>query len=165
MWGREIWGSGLITPDNVDTMDGKMVHSDAIWNAILESRDKSKTRWSVYAYTICNFREKKRKQACILTLFETIWNFRDFFKHKDAKWCILTASDTIWNFRDNFENKGAFWCILTAFETVWNRRSFCSTSVRLCDKVSRMLSKLLAHKLRHHVISRNVLQWIYSFQR
>jgi len=53
--------------------------------------------------------------GCILTVFETIWNYRDDFENKDAKWCNLTVFKTIWSCRENNENKDDKWRILTVY--------------------------------------------------
>ena len=76
-------GGGVAPPGNFDTMDGKMVHYDAIWNAILKLQRQVENKMErVFLHYLeqCVTSEKKNQQACILTLFETIWNFRDFFK-------------------------------------------------------------------------------------
>ena len=63
-------------------MDGKMLHYDAIWNAILELQRQVENKMErVILHYLERFVTSERKnQACILTLFETIWDFRDFFK-------------------------------------------------------------------------------------
>jgi len=55
---------------------------------------------------MCNCREdfeNKDTKWCILTVFETIWNYREKFENNDDKWCIVTVSD----FREHFENEHA----------------------------------------------------------
>ena len=42
------------------------------------------------------------------------------FENKDSKWCFLTVFETIWNYRDYSKNKYGEGCILTAFETAEN---------------------------------------------
>jgi len=62
----------------------------------------------------CNFKEyfkNKVSKACILTLFETIWNANICIK-TDGKWCILTVFKTIRNFREKMKTRmitGAFY--------------------------------------------------------
>ena len=72
----------MTTPAHFDTMDGKMLHYDAIWNAILELQRQVENKMErVILHYLERFVTSERKnQACILTLFETIWDFREFFK-------------------------------------------------------------------------------------
>ena len=55
---------------------------------------------------------EKSLKACILTLFETIWKFKEFFKNNVFKACILMVFETNWNCREIGENNVSKACIL-----------------------------------------------------
>ena len=64
-------------------MDGKLVHSNAVCNASLELQRQVENKMErVFLHYLERFviSERKKQQACILTLLEPIWNFRFFLK-------------------------------------------------------------------------------------
>ena len=65
------WGNRSDPHDKFE--NGKMVHSNAIWSALLELQ---RQLW-------------KQDRACVLTLFETICNFRETNENYVYKACIL----------------------------------------------------------------------------
>ena len=59
-------------------------------------------------------------KAIILTVFETIRNYREKWKRCLYKAYVLTLFEIIWNLRDNFANKVPKACILIVFGSIWN---------------------------------------------
>ena len=132
------WGSASASTDIFDNKEGKMVHSNAIWNANVElqiqvenkrehvflhylerfvtSEKILKARSKMHAFWIYLKRfgilKNKVSKAYILTLFGTSENC---FKSKVSKACILILFGTSWNYIDHFENKVAKDCLLTLF--------------------------------------------------
>ena len=115
-------GSGPAHLILLKTLTVKIVHSDAIWNDILELQ--------IHFW--------KQGRACNLTLFETtritslkhaFWHYlkrfgtaENVFGNNVSKACILTVFKTIWNCRKHIENIGFKACALKVFETTWSCR-------------------------------------------
>ena len=58
-----------------------MVHSDSFWND-LELQEK--------------INENDVPKACIVVVFQTIWNCKEIDESNVSKACILTGFETIW---------------------------------------------------------------------
>jgi len=58
-----------------------------------------------------------------MTLFKNkSYYFSEHFENNVSKACILMVFETIWNCRESNENNVSKACILTLFETIWNCR-------------------------------------------
>ena len=116
-----------------------MVHSDGIWNDLALQRKKNKN---------------KDAKGCILTVFETIWNYREMFLKTrtldGAFWRYLKQFGTAEKNLKTKTVKGAFWRHLNqfgtaenflktrtlngaSFETIWNcRHNFENKDAKWC---------------------------------
>ena len=100
-WGRGAWGSGSAPPDNFENIDGKMEHSNAIWNVNLELQ-----------------RQVKNKiERIFLHYLKPFGITENILKTKDAKWYILTLFGTAENFLKTRTVKGEFWRYLKELGT------------------------------------------------
>ena len=84
-WGRGAWGSGSAPPDNFENIDGKMEHSNAIWNANLELQRQVKNKIErIFLHYLKPF---GITENILKTKVHTdvIWNGREFFENKDSK--------------------------------------------------------------------------------
>jgi len=70
---KNIWKQGLLS-----------LHSDNIWNNLELQR----------------IFDNKVSKACILALFETIFNLRENCESNVSEACILTLFKVIWNFKE-----------------------------------------------------------------
>ena len=78
---------GSAPPDIIEIIDSKMEHFNAIWNANLELQ-----------------RQVKNKKEHVFLHYLKRFGTAVFFKDKDSKGCILTVFETIWNYREHFKN-------------------------------------------------------------
>ena len=63
--------------------------------------------WYLNDLELQRINENNVSKPCTVTVFKTIWNYREQNENKDVKWCILTVFETIWNVYVN-----ACWCLL-----------------------------------------------------
>ena len=57
-------------------------------------------------------------KACILVVFEKIWNCTKIIENNVSKACIIVLFETIWNCSKD-ENKDAYACNMTRFDTTF----------------------------------------------
>ena len=113
-----------------------------VWNNALTTKHNCQMIKSEVRFGIADKNENNVSKACIMTVFETIWNCKEkmktmslthalgrYFKrfgtaekkeNKDGKRCIVTIFQTIWNCRKKKKTRtvnGAFWRILKRFGT------------------------------------------------
>ena len=88
------------------------MRSKGIWNDLKLQRILSKTMSLKHAFwwylkqfgTAENNWKQCTSKACIVKVFETIWNCREHLQNNVFKACILVVSETIWNCREIDEN-------------------------------------------------------------
>ena len=88
------------------------MRSKGIWNDLKLQRILSKTMslkqafwWYLKQFgTAENNWKQCTSKACIVKVFETIWNCREHLQNNVFKACILVVSETIWNCREIDEN-------------------------------------------------------------
>ena len=89
-----------------------------------------------------NIFENNVSKACILTVFEKIWNCRETNENNVSKTCILTVFKTIWNCREHFENNAFKARIMVVSETICNCREIDENNLHLKHAFLRYLKRV-----------------------
>ena len=133
-----------------------MMHSDAIWNDVLEVGTavkmlKAKTQNGAFCRYLKRFLgswncwRKKWNQGRCMVHSDAIWNdllevgtavnsLRAWTQHC-AFWCCLKRCFGSWNCLEQFETKEAKWCIRTLFEECGRRLSGELLIVEICSSL------------------------------
>ena len=77
------------------------MHSGGIWNNL----ELQRNRWS-----------QCTSKACIVTVFETISNFRKIIENNVSNACIIWYDLELY---ETYENKDAYACNVTRFDTIF----------------------------------------------